>query len=502
MNETHNPSEAKNLTGKTFSGFIWTILGSATQVVLKIGVLAVLVRFVSPQEFGVMTIALTVVDFSKRFTHMGVGPAIIQREVLEDRHLTTGFTLSLLMGIFFGFILFITSPFIADFFNMEQLTPVIKVISLVFLIDSTTLIAQALLTRNMKFKINATYEVLSYAIGYGAVGIFLAYQGWGVWSLVAAHMVQATVYTILLIYIQPFPKKLRLEWNAFKELIFFGGGFTIANLGNYLATQGDNLVVGRTLGAGALGIYGRAYQFMVMPVGLFGNTLDKALFPAMAKVQNDKLRLAKAYLTGVGLIAFISIPLGVIIIFLAHEIVLVILGETWKDVILPLQILAGGLVFRMGYKMSDSLARATGAVYQRAWRQFVFAGLVITGSYIGQFWGLYGVALGVVFALFSNFFMMTHLSLQLTNLKWIEIFKIHLNGVVLGLIVGLVSYGLVWVCRLNTLPNLVTLVVTVLGVGGTIATIFYYFPHLLVNKELKELFEKLILNKLKRFQKK
>jgi len=498
LKEVTYTGPSKNLTERTFSGFIWMFLGSGIQVVLKIGVLAILARLVSPKEFGVMGIAIVIVEFSKMFAHMGVGPAIIQRKELEQRHLTTGFTLSIAMGVFFSSILLAVAPYLSTFFRMSELTQILRVIALIFLIDSLTLIAQALMLRNMKFKISTAIDVTSYLLGYATVGISLAYMGWGVWALVAANLSQAVLLAVLLVLVQPFPKKLGFEFNAFKELIFFGGGMTIAKVSNYLANQGDNLVIGRTLGAAALGIYGRAHQFMVMPAGLFGNALDKALFPAMAKVQDDKHRLAKAYLTGINIIALVAIPLSIIIILLAREIVLVLLGSAWTNVILPLQILACSLLFRMSYKMSDSLARATGAVYRRAWRQVMYAAVVLMGSYVGQFWGLYGVATGVAVALILNFLMMTHLSLQITGIYWSDIIKAHRHGMLLGAVTGMATYGMATICRIYIESNLLILVFT--GVGALVPLLFMviYFPQTIINEELKELFEMLILKRFKK----
>src|SRR5688500_15985008 len=107
----------KNLLQRTFTGFLWVFLGSGIQVVLKIGVLAVLARLVKPSDFGLMGIALIVMEFAKMITHMGVGPALVQRQELEQRHLTTGFTLSLVIGGFFALVLLATAPYIATFFR-------------------------------------------------------------------------------------------------------------------------------------------------------------------------------------------------------------------------------------------------------------------------------------------------------------------------------------------------------------------------------------------------
>src|SRR5688572_32962820 len=103
-------AQEKKLTERTLTGFLWMITGSGIQVGLKIGVLAVLARLITPREFGIVSMAIIAVDFSKMFSQMGVGPAIVQRKELENRHLTTGLTLSLMMGLFFAALLVLTSP--------------------------------------------------------------------------------------------------------------------------------------------------------------------------------------------------------------------------------------------------------------------------------------------------------------------------------------------------------------------------------------------------------
>jgi O-antigen/teichoic acid export membrane protein len=491
-------AQEKKLTDRTLSGFLWMITGGGIQVLLKVGVLAVLGRLISPEEFGLVSMAAIAVEFSKMFTQMGVGPALVQRKELETRHLTTGFSLSLLMGLTFGGLLALGAPLLAMFFKMPGLTHVLRVISLIFLIDSLTLIGQALMQRSMKFKMLAAIDIASYIIGYGATGITLGYLGWGVWALVCALMAQATLQALLVVIFQPFPKKLGFDQQAFKELLHFGGGFTIARIGNYLAVQGDNMVVGKMLGSRELGIYGRAYQFMVMPANLFGSTLDSALFPAMSQVQDDKQRLGRAFLTGVGFIALVGIPLSVIMVLLAPEIVQVLLGPKWTAVTVPFQILACGLLFRMNYKICDTLVRAAGAVYQRALRQVAYAVLVLAGSYIGQFWGLNGVACGVAFALTVNFFLMAQLSVQLSDVTWLDIAKAHRHGLLLGITTGITTSLLVNFCRQHIDIPIVTLLISGAGAGAQLIAATWFFPNFFIKEDQQALLNKLIPKKFQR----
>jgi PST family polysaccharide transporter len=257
----------------------------------------------------------------------------------------------------------------------------------------------------------------------------------------------------------PPPRRLVLQRQAFKDLAYFGGGFTVARLANYAAVYGDNVVTGRFLGPAALGYYGRAYSLMSAPAYAFGTVLDAVLFPAMAKVQDDSRRLAAAYLRSVALIALLVLPLSAALILLAPEVIRVALGPRWTPAVAPFQILGIGMLFRTSYKMSDSIARSTGAVYRRAWRQVIYAGLVVVGAGIGQHWGISGVAWGALAALTANFVIMAALSLDVARITWAEFWAAHRPAVLLTL----VSYPPVWAAvtgaRALGLPALAVLLI-------------------------------------------
>lgn len=485
-------TQEKQLTERTVSGFFWNLTASGSQVILRLGVLSALARLIGPKEFGLVGIALIIIEFSKTFTQMGVGAAIVQRKELKNSHLTTGLTLSLLIGLFFFALLFFLSPFLAKFFHKEELVSIIRAISVIFLIDSLTLIGQAMMQRNMKFKTIAIIDILSYAIGYGITGVVLAYLGWGVWSLVIANIAKAILQATLIAIYQPFQKRLTLKKQELKELIHLGGGITIARLGHFLGTNSDNLIIGRMLGTEALGYYGRSYQFSILPAGLFGTTIDKTLFPAMAKIQDNKSRLGQVYIGSVSIVALLALPLSIMFILLAPEIVMLLLGSKWTAVILPFQILSAGLVFRMSYQMSESLSRATGAVYGGAWRHLVYAAIVLISSSIGQFFGISGVACGVVIALIINFLMMGHLSIKITGIRWIDLFKAHRYGLRLGLTTGIYNYALLTLCRMYFDSPFLILVITCSTLSLLLFLTIRHFSVFYIRETDKELFNNLI----------
>ncbi|HJQ65320.1 MAG TPA: lipopolysaccharide biosynthesis protein, partial [Gemmatimonadales bacterium] len=450
---------ARGLTQRTLSGMLWMGYGKAAFAILQLIVLAVLARLVSPLDFGVVSAALVVIGFSSIVSQLGLGPAIVQRRTLEPRHLTTAFVTSILLGLALGTIVWTGAPLAAQFMHLDGLTPVLRALAWVFPLNGLGTVSSGLLSRELRFSWLANLDVLSYGIGYGAVGITTALFGWGVWALVAGQLGQALIRNGILLAKHPPPLPLSMERSALHDLLYFGGGFTIAKLANYAAVTGDSVVSGRFLGATALGYYGRAYSLMSAPAYAFGAVLDVVLFPAMAKVQDDPPRLAAAYRRGVALIAIVVLAPSATIILLAPEVVHVLLGARWSAVVMPFQILGIGMLFRTSYKMSDSIARSTGAVYRRAWRQILYAGLVVLGAWIGQHWGVTGVAWGALAALTVNFLLMAELSLDVARITWGEFWTAHRPAVLLTVCSFPVVWGAALLTRQIDLPAMVVILV-------------------------------------------
>ncbi|HEY9442970.1 MAG TPA: lipopolysaccharide biosynthesis protein [Gemmatimonadales bacterium] len=465
---SHKPEAAvtgrRGLARQAVGNMAWVAWGSATVSLLRVLVLVILTRLLAPADFGLVSAALVVISFSLNFAQLGLGPALVQRPDLQPRHVSTAFYASIAFGVLVAAIVWLSAPLIAQFFRMEHLTPVVRVLALVFPISGLGTVPDSLLQRDLRFRVLANREIWAYAIGYGVVGVGLALLGWGVWALALAQLTQVLVRTVILLRLSPSLSPARPTWRSFVELMDYGAGQSMTRVGNILANQGDNLVVGRWLGAVPLGTYSRAYQLMAVPAGLLGDVLDKVLFPTMAKVQDDPRRLAAAFLRGTALLALVTLPVSVVAAVLAPELVVVTFGSRWAGLTAPFQVLALGMMFRTCYRMSDSLSRATGRVYRRAWRQALFALLVLLGSLAGQTRGIVGVATGVLVAFFLNYVSMAQLSLKITEVSWGRFFQVQLPAVRSSVAIGGVTLATMVGMRHSGLPPVVGL-----AVGGLAA---------------------------------
>jgi PST family polysaccharide transporter len=405
-----------------------------------------------------------------------VGPAIIQHRELTRNHTRVGFTIAVLLGVILVALLWVAAPLIAIFFKNTHVTPVLRGVGFDFLLGSFGVVSEGLLRRKLKFRKLMWINVAAYALGYSLVGVTMAFTGFGVWALVGATLSQSLLKSIMLLVVEPHSLKPSFARQELREIVHFGGGITLARLFNYAASNGDYFVVGRTMGATPLGLYTRAYRLMLLPSTYLGRALDSVLFPVMAKIQDQMARLSRTYLTGIALIGLTCAPLETIMIILAPEIVTVVLGPKWTDAIIPFQILAFGILPRVSYKIDNSLARATGNVYQRSLRDAVYAATVVLGAWAGLRWGLQGVATGVLIAVVLNDVMAIKMSLGIIHSSWLEYFKTQTPGLVLSAVVLAAGLPTRMLLHANGMPDWL-----VLGVSGGIsglclAGIFFWQP--------------------------
>ena len=255
----------------------------------------------------------------------------------------------------------------------------------------------ALLRRQMRFGAFTARE-FGAAVAQAVVAITLAQLGAGVWSLVAGQLALAATSTLLawaLIPIRPSPREAR--WATLRELSGYGRHVALANVVNYASTNARGIVVGRVLGAAALGYFSVAARMASIPVQVVGNILRRGMFPALARVADDPARFRQLWLDNVQRLALLSTPAGVGLALVAQPFVIVVLGEQWQPAIGVLQLLAlNGLV--------TTYAATGGEVFQGMGRprlhwisEIAYLILIVPALIIGATrWGLVGVAAAVL----------------------------------------------------------------------------------------------------------
>jgi PST family polysaccharide transporter len=416
-------------------GFLWMLSTGAAQGVVQVVAMVVLARLLGPTPFGIVGGALIVMRVADIVSKLGVGQALVQRKDLDERHIAAALIFFLGWGALVTVALVETAPLLASLIGIPELDRVVPLMALGVLASNLSEVSMALLRRELRFRVLAVAQAVSYVVAYGVVAVALALLGFGLWSLAWAFVLQLALKSAALVVLGPYRWSLRATWSAMRELLTFGGGMTGWRLANRASKELDNLVVARMLGAESLGLYRRAYQLSVTPADFFARSMATIAFPVASRLQEPE-RLARAYRLAVAGVAIIGLPLGTFLAVVAPELVSVLLGPQWEAASAPLAILSVGLIFHLNQQVIGSIAAATGAVYQIAWRQVVLAAAVVVGALIGQVWGLAGVAFGVLAALMLNYISMSRLASRLTGLGLGTMLRAHVPGVLLTMAVA------------------------------------------------------------------
>jgi len=468
-----------NLTKKTISVGSWKFTAVACQGIIQILVLAVLARYILPEEFGIVAIATIVTAFATMFSEAGLGSALIQKSQLSSDHIRVSFTVSILMAIFFYLLLYLFSDLIATFFQEPSVSEVLKVLGLIFIFKGVGGTARSLLIRDLNFKSLMIAELGAYLIGYALISLSFAFLGYGVWAIVFAILAHSALLSFFFFILHPHNILPSLLLEPFKDLLYFGGGLTFSRTFHFIGNYADNFIVGKFLGASALGIYGRAYRLMEAPVHKLGNVIDNVMFPVMATIQDKTHRLGKGYLASIELSNLIMLPFSILMIILGHEVVFIILGPKWESATLPFQILMLSAFMKMSVRMSDSLVRAIGSVYYSAFFKSLYAVAALLGCWIGHFYGLPGVAAGVLGAVVFVNILMVNLGLRLTKNKWGNFFRALLPGSVIAIWVTVLIWPSVMIFRSMNFSGVIILFIAIFLYFILIIGLKLFFPKII-----------------------
>ena len=419
----------ESATKKGIIGMLWNFSGAVGQILMQLLVIGVLARLLTPEEFGIVAVMMILVTFSELFSQMGIGVALIQLPTITREHESQGYTLSLLIGLLIGILFYFIAPSVGAFFELKNVDNAIRFFALFFPLRSISGISSALLTRKLQFSLLVKINAITYFIGLGSISIILALLDFGFWSLILGQFASLVFSMIILMYYERPSFAFKFDKLVVRDLLFFG--HTMGSVFNYFAENADNMVVGKLLGTVVLGIYSKAFQLLAIPAKFFGNIFDKVLFPILSQKQNQKEKLSDFYLFSSSICFGLLIPIAILIFINAKLIVNTLLGAQWEEVIIPLQILILGLAYRFGTKINKSYLKSMGLIYRGAYYQFIFAVLMFCSCIVGgYFYGLHGVAFGVLNATVLNYLQVSYR--LYVELKFSKIFylKLHLKTII------------------------------------------------------------------------
>jgi PST family polysaccharide transporter len=456
---------AEQLKGTSVRGGVVATISQGLRFILQTGSVIVLARLLKPEDFGIQGMVIAMTGFVALFKDGGLGMATVQRGEIDHEQVSTLFWINVWIGTGLAVLVAALAPALVAFYHEPRLFWVTIVAAITFLIGGFGMQHGALLQRSMRFVTMAKIDVLALAASC-AVGISMAALGCGYWSLVIMALVSTLFNVVVLFLVVRWIPGKPSRGRGVRKMLHFGGTITFNNLIVYLAYNADKVLLGRFLGGAALGLYGRAYQLVNLPLQQLSNSIFTVAFPALSRIQDDNERLCRSFLKGFSILLSINLPVTIITALFADEIIVVLLGAKWKDAGPILRLLTPAI---LGFAMMNPFGwflMATGRAARSLKISYLVAPTMLLGIVAGLHYGLNGVASGYSAAVVLLVFPVIAWSIHGTGITPKAFWKTARLPVLAGLLAAVagLAFKIVFDNVLPPLPRLLLGVVLVLGV--------------------------------------
>ena len=366
------------------------------QQIFGLARLLILARILAPHDFGLMGIALLTMSTLETFSQTGFQAALIQKKKDIESYLDAAWTVLILRGLVLFGILYFAAPFAASFFDAPEAKPIIQVIGLSVLFQAVTNIGVIYFQKELEFNKEFIYQfagtLVDFIVAIAAVLILK-----NVWALVLGMLAGNAVRCIMSYLIHPYKPRLSRDLAKAKELFGFGKWVLGSSILIFLITQGDDIFVGKLLGATALGFYQLAYRISNMPATEITHVISRVTFPVYSKLQNDIPKLREAYLKVLQVTAFLSFPVAGMIFVLAPDFTMIFLGEKWMPMVPAMQALCVfGVTRSIGATMGPILYSMGKPKVQTKLSSVQLLAMAVIIYPLTIQWGILGASLAVV----------------------------------------------------------------------------------------------------------
>jgi PST family polysaccharide transporter len=323
---------------KTIQGIFWAAIQNWGSQAGSLLVFLILARLLSPRDFGLVALANVFITFTQLFLEQGFAAVLIQRQNIEAEHINTAFWTQIIIACLLTIVSLFSAHWIAEIFNQPQLSPIIKWLSILFVISALTHTQRALIKRKFAFRTLASCSILAIFLS-GIVGILMAFSGLGVWSLVGQQLTYISVELIVLWSASDWRPKWQFSWKHLSDLSDFTVNLLGEKLVSFFNQRTDQVIIGYFLGEVALGYYAIAQRILQVMTQLLVETIIQVALPTFSRLQNDFPRFLGTFYRATQFTGLIAFPIFFAVMILSPELVVSLFGQKWTNAIPILQII-------------------------------------------------------------------------------------------------------------------------------------------------------------------
>ncbi len=443
----------RNIKEQVLSGVFFTSIAKYANLIVSLGVTAVLARLLAPEQFGTVAIAMVSITFLNLISDIGLFPAIIQFKTLRKTDLSILFSLSCYIGLGLSLLLLISAPIIATYYGETKLQSIIQLLSIHLFFTAISVVPNALFFRKRMFKFIAVRSFVIQVLG-GTAALIFAYFGAGVYALLI-NPILSSILIFLVSYLRfPLHFQFRFSIRPLRYVFRYSVFQFLFNIINYFSRNADTLLVGKYIGMTSLGYYDKAYQLMSLPLQNITQVITPVIHPILSMYTGDHNKLILANEQMARLLALIGFPLSVFCFFSTEQLILVLFGHQWIQAVPVFRILSLSIGIQLILSSSGSIFQSTGNTKYLFVCGLFSAILNVSGILLGIFYyeSIAAVATCLVIT-FSVNFLFTYFLMYtiLFKTKIWRFLKLLIKPILFSLILSILLYllslfnaGLVW----------------------------------------------------------
>ena len=470
-----------SLKGKTIHGVIWSLIDnvSSSGVIFFVGI--ILARLLTPEEYGVMAMVSIFIAISNSIIDSGFSSALIRKVKVKPIEYNTVFYFNLLISLLLYICLFFISHFIALFFREPILCEVMRVIGLILIINALSIIPYTIFVREINFKTQTIISLIA-SVGSGVIGVWMAFSGQGVWSLVGQQLGRQCLNTLFLWFFCHWKPTVSFSMTAFKEMFGFGSKLLLSGLLDTIYKDIYYIVIGRCFSSSILGQYTRAKQFSMVFSTNLTTVVQRVSFPVLSSIQDDSIRLREAYRKVIKSTMLVSFACMLGLAAIAKPLLILLISDKWLPAVYFLQIVCFSNMLYPLHAINLNILKVKG-------RSDVFLKLEVIKKVLAIFPILVGVYLGIEMMLWGSviisvisYFLNAYYSASLINYSVYEQLKDIFPSFIVSLGVGF----LMWSISLLSISYYLMLIIQ-LSTGFILAYLIYNWLRLDEFLEIKSI---------------
>lgn len=344
-----------NLKQKSIQTVRWTFMFQFLNYAISFVLSIVLARLITPEEFGLTAMISIFIALANILINSGLSSSLIRFKDSTPEDYTTVFYFNTFISFLLYGIMFFVAPSIASFYDQPDLLPITRIITLVFVINSFSVVQNAILVINLDFKKQVILNIISLFLSV-IIAIVLAIKGFGVYSIVWQTLSQSTFLCILLWVTSKWKPKGGFNLNSLKKLWGFSSYILFTGIFNSIADNLDNLIIGKVFQSNSLGLFVRAKSTRAIPQNILSNVLSTTTFSILSKINDDPSKFKDKHLKFYKLTMFFLIPFTFAFFWVSEDFILFFYGDTWTKAVPLLKIISFGLIpMILGVLFSQSI---------------------------------------------------------------------------------------------------------------------------------------------------